>query len=112
MVKKIEKVALFGGTHGNEMTGIFLIKKFLENPYLIERPTLKVFPFLSNPRAIKLRVRYTEIDLNRCFDSEDIDNLYLVGANTHPGAGIPGVITTADLTTQIIFKDLKQVEGS
>ncbi|MEL4895366.1 aspartoacylase [Crocosphaera sp. Alani8] len=75
MVKKIEKVALFGGTHGNEMTGIFLIKKFLENPYLIERPTLKVFPFLSNPRAIKLRVRYTEIDLNRCFDSEDIDNL-------------------------------------
>ena len=37
--------------------------------------------------------------------SEDINNLYLVGANTHPGAGIPGVITTADLTTQLIFQD-------
>ena len=75
MVNKIDKVALFGGTHGNEMTGIYLITKYLQNPDLIERSTLKVFPFLSNPRAIESRVRYTEIDLNRCFGSEEIDNL-------------------------------------
>ncbi|WP_107667450.1 aspartoacylase [Cyanothece sp. BG0011] len=75
MIKKIEKVALFGGTHGNELTGIYLIKKFLKNPHLLKRETLKVFPFLSNPKAIELSVRYTEIDLNRCFASEDIENL-------------------------------------
>ena len=27
--------------------------------------------------------------------SEDIDNLYLVGAGTHPGAGLPGVLSSA-----------------
>ncbi len=27
--------------------------------------------------------------------SEEIDGLYLVGASTHPGAGIPGVLTSA-----------------
>ena len=27
--------------------------------------------------------------------SEEVDNLYLVGASTHPGAGIPGVLTSA-----------------
>jgi phytoene desaturase len=27
--------------------------------------------------------------------SEDIDNLFFVGASTHPGAGVPGVITSA-----------------
>ncbi len=75
MVKPIENVAIFGGTHGNEMTGIYLVKKFLKNPHLLERKTLKVFPFLSNPKAIELSVRYTEIDLNRCFALEDIENL-------------------------------------
>ena len=27
--------------------------------------------------------------------SEDIDALYMVGASTHPGAGVPGVLTSA-----------------
>ena len=75
MVRKVEKVALFGGTHGDEMTGIYLVKKFLKNPHLLKRSTLQVFPFLSNPKAIELGVRYTEIDLNRCFAPNDLDNL-------------------------------------
>ncbi len=75
MVKKIEKVALFGGTHGNEMTGIYLVKKFLKNSHLLDHSTLQVFPFLSNPKAIQLNIRYTEIDLNRCFAPEDLGNL-------------------------------------
>ena len=37
--------------------------------------------------------------------SEDIKNLYLVGANTHPGAGVPGVLTTAKLSTRLIAED-------
>jgi len=34
--------------------------------------------------------------------SEDIDGLYLVGASTHPGAGIPGVLTSAKVLDSII----------
>lgn len=37
--------------------------------------------------------------------SEDIQNLYLVGAGTHPGAGLPGVMLTAETTAGIIQKD-------
>jgi phytoene desaturase len=34
--------------------------------------------------------------------SEDIANLYMVGAGTHPGAGIPGVLTSAKLLDKVI----------
>ena len=34
--------------------------------------------------------------------SEDIAGLYLVGASTHPGAGIPGVLTSAKVLDSII----------
>ena len=32
--------------------------------------------------------------------------LYLAGAGTHPGAGLPGVLLSADITTQLIVDDL------
>lgn len=35
-----------------------------------------------------------------------IDNLYLVGAGTHPGAGIPGVIASAKATAGLMLEDL------
>ena len=35
----------------------------------------------------------------------EFDNLYFVGASTHPGAGIPGVISTAKTTEKLILKD-------
>ena len=34
-----------------------------------------------------------------------IDNLYLVGAGTHPGAGIPGVIGSAKATAGLMLED-------
>ncbi len=34
--------------------------------------------------------------------SEELDNLYLVGAGTHPGAGMPGVLTSAKLVADLI----------
>ena len=34
--------------------------------------------------------------------SEDIDRLYLVGAGTHPGAGIPGVLCSAKILDQVV----------
>lgn len=37
--------------------------------------------------------------------SEDISNLYLVGAGTHPGAGLPGVMLSAEATFNLIKND-------
>ncbi len=34
--------------------------------------------------------------------SEDIDNLFLVGAGTHPGAGVPGVLSSARVLDRIV----------
>jgi len=34
--------------------------------------------------------------------SEDVDNLYMVGAGTHPGAGVPGVLMSAKTLEQVI----------
>jgi phytoene desaturase len=34
--------------------------------------------------------------------SEELDNLYLVGAGTHPGAGMPGVIASAKVLDRVV----------
>ena len=38
---------------------------------------------------------------------KDISGLYFVGAGTHPGAGVPGVVNSAKATTSVIFEDLR-----
>lgn len=38
--------------------------------------------------------------------SEDVNGLYLVGAGTHPGAGVPGVFLSAEATYGSIAQDL------
>lgn len=37
--------------------------------------------------------------------SEDISNLYFVGAGTHPGAGLPGVLSSAKIAENLILQD-------
>ncbi|MDJ0917423.1 MAG: phytoene desaturase [Woeseiaceae bacterium] len=34
--------------------------------------------------------------------SEDVDDLYIVGAGTHPGAGLPGVISSAKVLDELV----------
>ncbi len=34
--------------------------------------------------------------------SEDVDRLYLVGASTHPGAGVPGVLSSARILDRVV----------
>jgi phytoene desaturase len=43
--------------------------------------------------------------------SEDISNLYFVGASTHPGAGVPGVLLTAETTESVILSDFGILEN-
>ena len=37
--------------------------------------------------------------------SEEVDGLYLVGAGTHPGAGVPGVVLSAAATAHAVAED-------
>ncbi|HEV2764280.1 MAG TPA: phytoene desaturase family protein, partial [Pyrinomonadaceae bacterium] len=39
--------------------------------------------------------------------SEDIPNLYLVGAGTHPGAGLPGVMSSGKIVAEMIKETMK-----
>jgi len=34
--------------------------------------------------------------------SEDVEDLYFVGAGTHPGAGLPGVLSSAKIAENLI----------
>ena len=43
--------------------------------------------------------------------SEDIGSLYLVGAGTHPGAGLPGVLLSARITTDLVNEALARCAG-
>ncbi|MCW9707882.1 phytoene desaturase [Fodinibius salsisoli] len=37
--------------------------------------------------------------------SEDVEDLFFAGAGTHPGAGIPGVLSSAKIIEQLVCKD-------
>jgi phytoene desaturase len=42
--------------------------------------------------------------------SNDIDGLYFVGAGTHPGAGIPGVLLSANITSRLVIEDMARTQ--
>jgi aspartoacylase len=73
-VKKINRVAIVGGTHGNEFTGAYLIKKFDQFPDLVKTPSFETVTLLANPKAFEATRRYIEKDLNRCFRQQDLQN--------------------------------------
>ncbi|XP_060115018.1 aspartoacylase isoform X2 [Heteronotia binoei] len=68
----LRRTAIFGGTHGNELSGVFLVKRWQEDGTEIQRPGLEVKPFLANPRAVEKCCRYIDCDLNRVFDAENL----------------------------------------
>jgi aspartoacylase len=67
-MNQINRVAIVGGNHGNELTGVYLVKKFQQYPYLIHRVSFETLSLLGNPKAIIARTRYIDTDLNRCFN--------------------------------------------
>lgn len=78
-MNKINRVAIVGGTHGNEFTGVYLIKKFEQHLNLIKRPSFETLTLLGNPQAFKESRRYIDKDLNRSFFSQDLQNSTLSG---------------------------------
>jgi phytoene desaturase len=61
--------------------------------------------YLGNAFAIEPRL--TQSALFRPHNkSEDIERLYFVGAGTHPGGGVPGVLLSAEATEKCVLADL------
>lgn len=58
--------------------------------------------------AFSLEPLLTQSAWFRAHNRDDqIGNLYFVGAGTHPGAGIPGVVGSAKATARLMLSDLK-----
>ncbi len=62
----VSRVAVCGGTHGNELAGVYLVRERLKTR-ADGTELVSVVTVTSNPRATQLCVRYVETDLNRCF---------------------------------------------
>jgi len=73
-MSQVERVAIVGGTHGNELTGVYLAKKFQQYPNLINKQSLETLILLANPKAIAEGKRYIDKDLNRCFSKQNLQN--------------------------------------
>lgn len=66
------RVAIFGGTHGNEMSGVTLVSMWTKDDSEIRRRRVHTEPFMSNPRAAEKCARYIDTDLNRAFTEENL----------------------------------------
>lgn len=74
---KLSRVLIVGGTHGNEFTGAYLIKKFEQFPELIHRSSFETLTLLANPQAFTAARRYINKDLNRCFLRQNLEDAKL-----------------------------------
>ena len=63
-------VAIVGGTHGNEMAGINLVRRMKAAPDSFQRRGITTLPILGNPAAVSRCTRFIDCDLNRCFSSK------------------------------------------
>lgn len=62
----VSRVAICGGTHGNEMTGMYVVRE-MQRQEADQTGSVSITTVISNPRAVEVCRRYTETDLNRCF---------------------------------------------
>ncbi len=76
-MSKIKNVAVVGGTHGNEFSGIYLLKKWQSSPQSLARESFSVETVFANPKAFDENKRYVDHDLNRQFGLHDLANFEL-----------------------------------
>ena len=93
----IRRVAIVGGVHGNELTGIYLIDKFARFPTLLQQESLKCVTLLANPQAVLEQRRYIDRDLNRSFNDKDLANPELTGYEDRRAKEIASELKDIDL---------------
>ena len=79
MQDSIKNVAITGGTHGNELTGVHLVRHLQSHPEESTRDSFSTELHLANPSAIEQVRRYIDQDLNRQFNIHDLNNAELNG---------------------------------
>ena len=65
----LSRVAVCGGTHGNEMSGVYVVRE-MQRQKVEKVGSASVTTVISNPRAVEVCRRYTDTDLNRCFTDD------------------------------------------
>ena len=72
----LKNVVVVGGTHGNEYTGVWVIKSMDRSRSRIDLqyPSLNITTLLGNPRAFMENKRFVDEDLNRKFSHESLVN--------------------------------------
>ena len=93
------------------------IMQFLEDNYLPDLQANIVVEHMIDPRhfrdelnseqgaAFSIQPVLTQSAWFRPHNrSEDFDNLYFVGAGTHPGAGLPGVLSSSKIAEKLIVE--------
>jgi aspartoacylase len=103
---KIDRVVIIGGIHGNELTGAYLTKLFEEFPPLIQRPSFETQTLLGNPKAFAQGRRYIDKDLNRCFNSKDLQNQALFTYEDKLAKQIAKNLKLQDKSQTSMFVDL------
>jgi aspartoacylase len=77
----VVNVAVVGGTHGNELHGIYMVRELNSEPAASQLradfPSLRVQALIGNPAAVAAvgtgaGRRYVDVDLNRCFLVKDL----------------------------------------
>ena len=78
--KKINRVAIVGGTHGNERIGVKLVEEWESSKQgeLTSRSTLAASVLYGNTKAIALNRRFIDSDLNRQFILNEHDGSFKV----------------------------------
>jgi succinylglutamate desuccinylase len=61
-----KKILIFGGTHGNEWTGVTVVRHY-QDYFQKKFPQLSLEFIHANPEAYKLNKRFKDEDLNRAF---------------------------------------------
>jgi aspartoacylase len=74
IMDSIKQVAIVGGVHGNEFSGIYLVKHWKHTPHLVSRDSFNTELVWANPEAYKANKRYLHSDLNRQFRTTDLAN--------------------------------------
>lgn len=68
----LQKIAIVGGTHGNEMSGIQLVSNWLRHGVPSSFNDLDITCLFANTKAMEANVRFLEEDLNRQFTPQKL----------------------------------------
>lgn len=73
----ITSIAIVGGTHGNELAGVYLVDHWQNNRHLVHRSSFSTELVVANTKAISQNKRYTDCDLNRQFATRNLNDMSL-----------------------------------